>query len=112
MSSKNLNDSFVNDIDIIRAKHERLQIRERSMNGTTSNLYKGIRTFSVPSGYERKHVKNGRKTEKVLERKQPEAEIIKEGLELFAEGIIANNTQLMHFFNEKRLTSNFHTPNT
>ena len=111
MSSKNLNDSFVNDIDIIRAKHERLQTRERSMNGTTSKLYNGIWTFSVPSGYERRHIKNGRKTEKILEWKHPEAEIIKEGLELFAEGLVTNNTQLLHFFNERSLTSNFHTPN-
>ena len=111
MSSTNLNDSFVNDIDIIRAKHERLQIRERSMNGTTSKLYNGSRPFPAPAGYERKHIKNGRKIEKILERKQPEADIVKEGLELFAEGIITNNTQLMHFFNEKNFTSNFHTPN-
>ncbi len=111
MSSTNLNDSFVNDIDIIRAKHERLQIRERSMNGTTSKIYSGSRPFPVPAGYERKHIKNGRKIVKILERKQPEADFVKEWLELFAEGIITNNTQLMHFFNEKNFTSNFHTPN-
>lgn len=111
VSSTNINDSFITDIDIIQAKHERLKIRERSMNWTTSKLYNWVRPFSVPSGYERRHIKVWRRTEKILEQKEPEASIIKEWLELFAEGIITNNTQLLHFLNEKQLTSNFHTPN-
>lgn len=111
ITTKNLNETFITDIDIVRAKHERLQIRERSLNGSISKLYNGVWIFYPPVWYERKHIKNGNRVEKILEMKEPEASIIKEWLELFANGVITSNTQLLHYFNSKTLTSNFHTPN-
>jgi len=39
ISSLNVNDSFVTDIDIAVAKSERLRIRERSLNGSKAKLF-------------------------------------------------------------------------
>jgi hypothetical protein len=111
ISNENVSDSFMTDFDIIRAKSERLQIRERSLNGSKAKLYSGHWIFDVPAGYERIHVKNGSKTEKFLQMIEPQASIIKEGLEFFANGIFINKMQLLEYFNEKKLKSNSHSSN-
>lgn len=78
ISSENINDSFMTDFDIIRAKHERLQIRDRSMNGSKSKLYAGEWIFCPPVGYERIHVKENTKTIKIIRMLEPQASIVKE----------------------------------
>jgi hypothetical protein len=42
---------------------------------------------------------------------EPQASIVKEGLEMFANGIFVNHRQLLQYFNEKKLQSNYHSPN-
>ena len=110
ITNENLSDAFMTDFDIIRAKYESLQIAERSMNGSKSKLYEGRWIFHPPVGYERTYVKNGTKTEKFLQTIEPKASIVKEGLELFANGVFLNNTQLLKYFNDKLLESNYHSP--
>lgn len=111
ISKKDTTNSFMTDIQLAVAKNERLQIRERSLNGSRAKLYNGERIFSPPVGYERIHIKKNWKIEKVLQVIEPQASIIKEWLELFADGIISNNSGLLEFFNEKKLKSNYHSPN-
>ncbi len=111
ISSINVNDSFITDIDIALAKNERLRIRERSLNGSKAKLYNWHRIFDVPAGYERIRIKNWSKTEKLLQIKEPQASIIKEWLELFANGVFINNMQLLQYFNDRNLLSNYHSPN-
>jgi DNA invertase Pin-like site-specific DNA recombinase len=111
ISNKTTTNEFMTDIQIAVAKNERLQIRDRSINGSKAKLYNGERIFSAPVGYEKVHIKINGKMEKRLQKVEPQASIIKEGLELFADGILANNTALLAFFNEKNLKSNFHSPN-
>lgn len=106
-----LSDSFMSDFEMIRAKFESLQIGERSMNGSKSKLYAGQWIFHPPVGYERIHVKVWTKTEKIIQMVEPQASIVKEWLESFANGIFMSNKQLMHFFNDKKLQSNYHSPN-
>jgi len=111
ISSLNVNDSFITDIDIAIAKSERLRIRERSLNGAKAKLLSWYWIFDVPAGYERIYIKNWTKTEKFLQKVEPQASIIKEGLEMFANGVLINNTQLLKYFNDKKLKSNYHSPN-
>ena len=106
ISSKSSNDTFLTDFHIIRAKMESIQTGERSKNWILSKLHNGERTFPVPVGYERIHVKAGNKTVKIIQHIEPQASIVKEGLEMFANGVFQNNTQLQQFFNEKMLESN------
>jgi hypothetical protein len=111
ISDKSTTNEFMTDIQIAVAKNERLQIRDRSINGSKAKLYNGEWIFSAPAGYEKIHIKINGKMQKRLQLVEPQASIIKEGLELFADGIIANNSKLLEFFNEHKLVSNFHTPN-
>jgi hypothetical protein len=83
ISSKNTNDSFMTDFNMIRAKYESLQIWERSMNGSKSKLYAWYWVFHPPVWYERIYVKSWRKTEKLMWLIEPQASIVKEWLELF-----------------------------
>ncbi len=110
ISSININDTFITDIDIAIAKSERLRIRERSLNGSKAKLLSWYWIFDVPAGYERVYVKNGTKTEKLLQKVEPQASIIKEWLELFANGAIINNAKLLQYFNDRELKSNYHSP--
>jgi len=110
ISSTNSNDSFMTDLNIIRAKMESIQIGERSKNGTLAKLYSGHWTFHPPVGYERIHIKADKKTEKIIQLQEPKATIVKEGLEMFANGVFQNNSQLLKYFNEKMLESNHHSP--
>lgn len=111
ISSLNVNDSFITDIDIAIAKSERLRIRERSLNGSKAKLLSWYWIFDVPAGYERIHIKNWTKTEKLLQKVEPQASIIKEWLEMFANGVFINHSQLLQYFNDKKLKSNYHSPN-
>ena len=111
ISSSNVSDSFITDIDIAIAKSERLRIRERSLNGAKAKLLSWYWIFDVPAGYERIHIKNWTKTEKLLQKVEPQASIIKEWLELFANGVIINQSQLLQYFNDRKLRSNYHSPN-
>jgi site-specific DNA recombinase len=111
ISSINVNDSFITDIDIAIAKSERLRIRERSLNGSKAKLLSWYWIFDVPAGYERTHVKNWTKTEKLLQKVEPQASIIKEWLEMFANGVLINQSQLLQYFNDRKLKSNYHSPN-
>ncbi len=111
ISSLNVSDSFITDIDIAIAKSERLRIRERSLNGSKAKLFSWYWIFDVPAGYERVHIKNWTKTEKLLQKIEPQASIIKEWLELFANGVFINQSQLLQYFNDKKLKSNYHSPN-
>ena len=111
ISSTNVSDEFITDIDIAVAKSERLRIRERSLNGSRAKLLNWHWIFDVPAGYERIHIKNWTKTEKLLQKVEPQASIIKEWLEMFANGVFINNAQLLKYFNDKKLKSNYHSPN-
>lgn len=60
----------------------------------------------VPVGYERIIEKFWWKQIKILIKKEPEASILKEWLELFADWILLTKQQLHNFFNERGLRSN------
>ncbi len=109
ISSKDINDEFMTDISIAIAKSERLKIRERSLNWSKAKLLSGYWIFDVPVGYKRIYIKNGTKTEKLLQRLEPQASIVKEWLEMFANGVLTNNSQLLEYFNKKQLKSNSHS---
>lgn len=111
ISDKSTSNEFMTDIQIAVAKNERLLIRDRSINGSKAKLYNGERVFYPPVWYDRIHIKINGKIEKRLEKVEPQSSIIKEGLELFADWIIVNNSKLLAFFNEKGLKSNYHSPN-
>ncbi len=108
-SSKNTNDSFMSDFNMIRAKYESLQIWERSRNGSLAKIYNWIWIFHPPVGYERIHIKTHKKTEKIIQIKEPQATIVREWLEMFANGVFQNNSELLKYFNEKMLESNHHS---
>ena len=100
---------LMSDMFKIWAKQERNNIRDRSLKWTINKLESGERVFTPPAWYERAYEKNNWKTEKKLIKKEPYASIIKEWLELFANWVIGTKADLIRFFNNKGLKSNYHS---
>ena len=109
ISKKWIADIMNTDLQIMMAKTERLQIRERSMAGSISKLYAWEWIFSAPVWYERICHRVDWKMKKELIKQEPQASIIKEWLELFANWVIQNQARLLDYFNEKQLKSNHHS---
>ena len=104
------NSDLIQDMNYIFAKNERRKIKYRTRNGMKSRLLSWNRPFSIPSWYERVHIKEGNKTVSRIIRKDPEARIIKETLEMFANNILINQKDVVDHLNEANFTSNFHSP--
>lgn len=70
-------------------------------------IYEGLWPFAdVPVGYERIKETIGGKEINFLIKKEPDATILAEGLQLFAEWVLLTKQQLYEFFKEKWLKSN------
>ena len=108
ITTTNSSQEMMSDMYKIWAKQERNNIRERSVNWSINKLKMGEWIFTPPAGYERIHEKVNWKTEKRLVKKEPDASIIKEWLELYANWVINSRSDLLKFFNDKHLKSNFH----
>ena len=108
ITKTNSSQEMMSDMYRIRAKQERNNIRERSLIWSINKLKLWERIFTPPAWYERIYEKENWKTERRLMKKEPYASILKEWLELFANGVIESKADLTRFFNEKGLKSNFH----
>ena len=108
VSKKTTQDEFYADLQILLAKNERLQIRDRSVNWTKAKLYAWEWCLPIPAWYERvSHRVNWKKQNEIV-KVEPQASIIKEWLELFANWVIGSQAELLTYFNEKSLSSNSH----
>lgn len=94
------------DLQVLIAKNERLIIKERSENWTKSKLYSWERTLPVPAWYERISKRIDWRKRNEIVKTEPQASIIKEWLELFANWVIENQSRLLDFFNNKKLVTN------
>ena len=104
------NAELVQDINYVFAKSERRKIKVRTKNGMRARLLDGHRPFPEPVWYTRIKEKVWNKFESIIVQQEPQASIIKEGLEMFANWVLVNQTALTQYFNKKVLKSNFHTP--
>ena len=98
------------DFQFVMAKSERLQIRDRSVAGTKAKLYGWDRCLAVPVWYERIHTKVNWKKEDIIRQLEPQASIIKEWLELFANWVLENQARVLEYFNNKKLVTNHRSP--
>ncbi len=96
------------DLQVLIAKNERLVIKERSENWTKAKLYNWERVLPVPVWYERITQKVDWKKRNQIVKVEPQASIVKEWLELFANWAIENQARLLDFFNQKKLVTNSH----
>lgn len=79
----------------------------RVMNGMKWRMMNGYRTFAQPPvGYTFEAVKNGEKVNKILIRKEPDAKIISEWLEMFADGKLISKQDIYNYFQQNQLASN------
>jgi len=92
-------------IDAIESKRGEKRVRY----GQKAKIYEWLRPFpAAPFGYERiKKTTNGKEI-KYLIKKEPEASILKEGLELFADWVLLTKKHLSDFFEERGIRSNSH----
>ncbi len=90
-------------VDAIESK----RWQKRVKCGQKWKIYEGFRPFpDVPLGYQRiKEIINGKEI-KILIKQEPEASILKEWLQLFAEWILLTKHDLFEFFNERWIRSN------
>lgn len=90
-------------VDAIESKRGQKRVKY----GQKWKVYEGLRPFpDVPLWYERiKEVINGKEI-KFLVKKEPEASILKEWFQLFAEWILLTKHDLYDFLNDKSIKSN------
>ena len=105
------NSELIQDMNYMFAKHERRKIKVRTKNGMRARILEWNRPFPEPAWYTRIKEKVGHKLVSRIIKQEPQASIIKEWLEMFANGVIVNQTQLINYFNEKKLRSNSHSAN-
>lgn len=112
MSSENDEADFLNKIQFVIAANERKKISKRCKNGSRAALLLGKRPFSnVPLWYitYKEEGKKGWKKDRIIEIDSIKAEIIKEGLELFANDILLTKWDLLDFYNKKWLKTDSST---
>ena len=86
---------------------ESMRGKKRVRYGSVAKIYLWLRTFpAVPVGYKRVIEKEWGKEVKYLVKDEPNASILQEWLELFAEWILLTKQQLFEFYKERWLTSN------
>jgi DNA invertase Pin-like site-specific DNA recombinase len=89
-------------MDAIESKRGQKRVRY----GLKGKIYEGLRPFpATPLGYDRTIQKIGGKEVKFLVKKEPEASVLKEGLELFADGVLLTKQQLFEFLDERGIKS-------
>ncbi len=110
ISKKTPSDILNTWVQFLMATNERLQIKERSMAGTKAKLYDGEWCLAVPVWYERVQSKVNGKRQFEIKQVEPQASIIKEWLELFANWVLENPARLLEYFNNKKLVTNHRSP--
>lgn len=106
MSSESDESSFINNIQHVIAAHERKRISKRCKNGSRAALLLGKRPFStVPLWY----ISYKEDKQRIIEIDPLRAEIIKEGLELFADDVLLTKWELLEFLNIKWLKTGAET---
>ncbi len=90
-------------IDALESKRWQTRVR----NGMKGRLLNGYRPFAQsPVWYEKAEMKNGDRKNKVLIISEPDATIVKEWLEMFADWKLISKQDLYSFFKERQLASN------
>ncbi len=90
-------------IDSIESK----RWQTRVMNWMKWRILNGYRTFAQPPAwYQFESIKNWEKINKILIRREPDAKIISEGLEMFADGKLISKQDLYNYFQQNQLASN------
>lgn len=111
VSSNDESWEMIQDMNYIFAKYERRKIKTRTKNGMRARILEWNRPFPQPVWYTKIKEKIWIKFVSTIIKEEPQASIIKEWLEMFANGVFVNQTQLLNYFNEKKLRSNSHASN-